>query len=725
MTKLKDLPEGTLLINGNGRKGLYSNNNAPSFIMELGDKKATVLWQGTSRYEAFMHSLTKKGNLEKNVDYVLPEDVGMYLPTPLEMGSFMPSDADDFCSKLSSRGTDGTSKGTTDKYYVKLDDWNYLNVDTSGNPDSYWEDGIKLSDNCVAFEASKMEAPGIRILFTPSEYNSIAEEINQDGSWDKDLPLFDPDNPMFEKAKSTTEPNKEAESSKEADKYYVKLDDSAYLNVDTLGTPDDYWIGGIKLSGNRTALEASKRDTPGIHTLFTPSEYNSIAEEINQDGSWDEQLPLFDPDNPMFEKVKSATEPNKETDKYYVKLDDLGYLNVGISGEHDNYWPDAIKLSDNRIAFESSKEEAPWVHTLFTPNEYNSIAEEINQDGSWDEQLPLFDPDNPMFEKAKNATEPNKEKHNSKSTTLDEPTFRVHVGNQHNPYNRYLNVQKAGVETDWSGSIILDDGRVVFVSDDFPYQNVQIDFTLAEYKDIYNKVNSMNIDGDEPFDLPEYDSSNTDAFELVHGESLPEDTASEKLPNKEPKFMVQITSDGKFLNEELMENTLEYLRGTANGDQAYLLNGYVLFLDDDSNDDMFKTHFTLKEYNDLREQVSFLEDTEDLSWSLPEYSPENDRFILAEGRHLPGYVKESNKRIPKLPQWVKDILDNLTEYADDPTVFTKEINTLVQFMGVKNWGFYLYQKVQRMQNALKNHSYNKKEAVAASKLIVKEAKKYY
>ena len=594
MTKLKDLPEGTLLINGNGRKGLYSNNNAPSFIMELGDKKATVLWQGTSRYEAFMHSLTKKGNLEKNVDYVLPEDVGMYLPTPLEMGSFMPSDVDDFCSKLSSRGTDGTSKGTTDKYYVKLDDWNYLNVDTSGNPDSYWEDGIKLSDNCVAFEASKMEAPGIRILFTPSEYNSIAEEINQDGSWDKDLPLFDPDNPMFEKAKSTTEPNKEAESSKEADKYYVKLDDSAYLNVDTLGTPDDYWIGGIKLSGNRTALEASKRDTPGIHTLFTPSEYNSIAEEINQDGSWDEQLPLFDSDNPMFEKAKSATEPNKEN----------------------------------------------------------------------------FD---------------------SKSTTLDEPTFRVHVGNQHNPYNRYLNVQKAGVETDWSGSIILDDGRVVFVSDDFPYQNVQIDFTLAEYKDIYNKVNSMNIDGDEPFDLPEYDSSNTDAFELVHGESLPEDKASEKSPNKESKFMVQVTPDGDFLNEALRgRSTASCLRGTVDtidGDQAYLLNGHVLFLDDDSNDNMFKTHFTLKEYNDLREQVSFLKGIEDLSWSLPEYNPDSDNFILVEGRHLPGYVKESNKRIPKLPQWVKDILDNLTEYADDPIVFTKEINTLVQFMSVKNWGF--------------------------------------
>ena len=60
MTKLKDLPEGTLLISGNGRKGLYSNDNAPIFIMELGDTKATVLWQGTSRYDAFMHPLTKR-----------------------------------------------------------------------------------------------------------------------------------------------------------------------------------------------------------------------------------------------------------------------------------------------------------------------------------------------------------------------------------------------------------------------------------------------------------------------------------------------------------------------------------------------------------------------------------------------------------------------------------------------------------------------------------------
>ena len=265
----------------------------------------------------------------------------------------------------------------------------------------------------------------------------------------------------------------------------------------------------------------------------------------------------------------------------------------------------------------------------------------------------------------------------------------------------------------------------LLASSDIPCPKVQVNFTLSEYKDIYNKVKSMNTNGEEPLHLPEYDSSNTDDFELVHGESLPEDTASEKAPNKEPKFMVQVTPYGDFLNEELMENTLEYLRGTADGDQAYLPNGHILFLDDDSNDAVFKTHFTLKEYNDLREQVSFLEGLEDLSWSLPEYSPDNDSFILVEGRHLPGYVKEANKRLPKLPQWVKDICDNLTEHADDPTVFTKEINTLVQFLGNKSWGYDLYKKVWRMQIALKNQSYNKKKAAAASKLIVKEAKKYY
>ncbi|MCA7081851.1 hypothetical protein LGL73_13985, partial [Staphylococcus aureus] len=106
MTKLKDLPEGTLLISDNGRKGLYSNDNAPIFVMELGDKKANVLWQGTSRYDAFMNPLINKSSLEKNVDYVLPEDVGMLLPTDMGMGSFMPSDVDSFCSK----GTDESSK---------------------------------------------------------------------------------------------------------------------------------------------------------------------------------------------------------------------------------------------------------------------------------------------------------------------------------------------------------------------------------------------------------------------------------------------------------------------------------------------------------------------------------------------------------------------------------------------------------------------------------------
>lgn len=629
MTKLKDLPEGTLLISGDGRKGLYSNDNAPIFIMELGDKKAKVLWQGTSRYDAFMHPLTKKGNLEKNVDYVLPEDIGMYLPTlstTLEVGSFMPTDIDAFCSNICSKVTDGTSKGTTDKYYVKMDDSGYLNVDISGEPDGYWQDGIKLSDNRIAFEASK-------------------------------------------------------------------------------------------------------KDSPWIRTLFTPKEYNSIAEEINQDGSWDEYLPLFDSDNPMFEKAKGTAEPNNEADKYYVKMEDSGYLNVDTSGKSGNYWGDSVKLSDNRTAFEASKMDTPEVHISFTPSEYNSIAEEINQDGSWDEYLPLFDSDNPMFEKAKNATEPNKEKYDSKSVTLDEPTFKVHVGNQ---YSRYLNVQSAGVEDTWFNSIILDDGRTVFASDENPYPNVQVNFTLSEYKDIYNKVNSTDTNGEEPFYLPEYDSSNTDAFELVHGESLPEDKDSEKLPNKkpnkEPKFMVQVEPDGNFLNEELSGDAPLRLRGTVgavDGDQAYLLNGNVLFFDDASNDDVFKTHFTLEEYNDLREQVSFLEGLERLSWSLPEYSPDNDSFILVEGGHLPGYVKEFNKRIPKLPQWVKDIFDNLTEHADDPTVLTKEINTLVQFLGEKDWGYNLYKKVRQMQVALKNQPYNKKKAAAASKLIVKAAKKYY
>lgn len=511
MTKLKDLPEGTLLISDNGRKGLYSNDNAPIFVMELGDKKANVLWQGTSRYDAFMNPLINKGILEKNVDYVLPEDVGMLLPTALEMGSFMPSDPDAFCSNLHSKVTDETSKGTTDKYYVKMNDLSYLNVDTSGVHDNYLADGIALS-------------------------------------------------------------------------------------------------------GNRIALEASKKDTPWVHTLFTPAEYNSIAEEINQDGSWNEQLPLFDSDNPMFEKAEGTT------------------------------------------------------------------------DGT---------------------AEPNKEKDDSESGTLDEPTFKVHVGNQ---YNRYLNVQNPGLENIWNDTITLDDGRVVFASDDFPYNNVRITFTL-----------------------PEYDSSDTDNFELVHGEHLPEDKSSEEAPKKvpdkeakkEPKFTVQLTPYGDFLNEELLADTPSYRRGTADEDQAYLLNGHILFIDDDSNDDEFKTHFTLEEYNGLREQVSLLEGSEDLSWSLPEYTLDNDSFVLAEGRHLPEPVKESNKDVAKLPQWVKDIFDSLVEHTDDSTLFTKEINTLVQFMGEKRWGFYLYHKLNRMQNALKNHEYSKNEVVAASKSIVKAAKKYY
>jgi len=547
MTKLKDLPEGTLLISANGRKGLYSNDNAPIFVMELGDKKATVLWQGTSRYDAFMNPLINKGSLEKNVDYVLPEDVGMYLPTLLDrsqqlekgtvatpwtlapedkVGSFMPSDPDLFCSNLCSKVTDGTPKGTADKYYVKMDDSGYLNVDTSGAFYGYWEGGIKLSDNSVAFEAAK--------------------------------------------------------------------------------------------------------------------------------------------------------------------------------------------------------KDSPWIRTLFTPSEYNSIAEEINQDGSWDEQLPLFNPDNPMFEKTEGTTESNKEKDDSEGGTLDEPTFKVHVGNR----NLYLNVLNPGVDSHWHDDITLDDGRVVFASDDTPYHNVRITFTLPEYKYIYNKVKSMDTNGEEPFHLPEYDSSDTDNFELVHGEHLPEDKGSEKSPNKkpdkEPKFTVQLTPYGDFLNEELLgRSTFLDLRGTADGNQAYLLNGTILFLDDDKDEDVVKTHFTLEEYNDLREQVSLLEGHEDLSWSLPEYNPNSDSFTLVEGHHLPEPVKESNKEIAKLPQWVKGILNNLTEDVDYPTVFTKDIETLVRFMSDKNWGFYLYQRVRRMQSALKNHHYSKNEAVAASKLIVKEAKKYY
>ena len=544
MTKLKDLPEGTLLISSKGRQGLYSNDNAPIFVMELGNTKANVLWQGTSRYDAFMHPLVNKSDLEKNVDYVLPEDIGIYLPTLLDrsrqlekgtvatpwslapedkVGSFMPSGPDLFCSKPRSRGTDGTPKGTADKYYVKMNDSGYLNVDKSGTFYGYWEGGIKLSDNSVAFEASK-------------------------------------------------------------------------------------------------------KDSPWIRTLFTPSEYNSIAEEINQNGSWDEQLPLFDPDNPMFEKVEGTTESSKEKD-------------------------------------------------------------------------------------------------DSESGPLDEPTFKVHVGN----HNLYLNVLNPGVDSHWHDAITLDDGRVIFASNDSPYQNVQVVFTLGEYKDIYNKVTSMDTNGEELFYLPEYDSSNTDSFELVHGESLPEDKGSEeapnKEPNKEPKFMVQVGPGGNFLNEELVGDTPSRLRGTIGtfrGDPVYLLNGHALFLDDDSNDDMFKTHFTLEEYNDLREQVNLLEGHEDLSWSLPEYDPDNDSFTLVEGSHLP-----ESKDVPKLPKWVKDILDNLAEDADDPTAFTKEINTLVQFMGDKNWGFYLYQKVRRMQSALKNHHYSKNEAVAAAKSIIKEAKKHY
>lgn len=539
MTKLKDLPEGTLLISSNGRKGLYSNDNAPVFVMELGDKRANVLWQGTSRYDAFMNPLINKGSLEKNVDYVLPEDVGMYLPTLLDrsrqlekgtvatpwspapedkVGSFMPSDVNSFCSKLHSRVTDEAPKETTDKYYVKMNDSYYLNVD--------------------------------------------------------------------------------------------------------------------------------------------------------------------------------------------------------VSGGHDKYWVKGIALSGNRVAFKASKKDVPWVRTLFTPNEYNSIAEEINQDGSWDERLPLF-------EKAESTTESNKEKDASEGGPLEEPTFKVRVGNR----NLYLNVQNPGVDSHWHGAITLDDGRVVFACDDAPYPSVQIAFTLEEYKDIYNKVTSMDTNGEEPSHLPEYDSSDTDNFELVHGESLPEDKGSEKEPNKkpdkEPKFTVQLTPYGDFLNEELLGDAPAYRRGTADEDYAYLLNGQVLLPGDDEEDDAYKTHFTLEEYKGLREQVSLLEGHEDLSWSLPEYNPDNDSFVLAEGRHLPELVKESNKDVAKLPQWVKDVLDNLTEDVGEPTMFTKDINTLVQFMGDKNWGFYLYQKVRRMQAVLKNHHYNKNEAVASSKSIVKEAKKYY
>jgi len=415
--------------------------------------------------------LTKKGNLEKNVDYVLPEDIGMYLPTLLDTGSFMPSDEDHFCSSIHSKGTYETSKGIADKYYVKMNDLSYLNVDTSGALDTYWEDSINLSNNRIAFEASK-------------------------------------------------------------------------------------------------------RDTPWVHTLFTPSEYNSIAEEINQDGSWDEYLPLFDPDNPMFEKANKDTfEP--------------------VPGE---------SLPEDKASEKAPKKKFKTV----SQSQINQLVDDIN-----------------------------------------------------------LRVQKGDV------------------------------------------INQINID-----------SNGT----LIKGSKI------HITGKKEPKFMVQVTPYGDFLNEELLGNTPSYLRGTVDtidGDQAYLLNGHVLFLDDDSNDDMFKTHFTLEEYNDLREQVNLLEGHEDLSWSLPEYNPDNDIFTLAEGRHLPGYVKESNKVVAKLPQWVKDILDNLTEHVDDSTLFTKEINTLAKFMGEKHWGYYLYQKLHRMQDYLKNYPYNKNEVLASSKLIAKEAKKYY
>jgi len=638
MTKLKDLPEGTLLISDNGRKGLYSNDNAPIFIMELGGKKANVLWQGTSRYDAFMHPLTKKGKLEKNVDYVLPEDVNLYLPTFLDARSFMSSNSETFCLKV----TNGTSKETTNKYCVKMSDLDYL------------------------------KEPKFTVQIT----------------------------------------------------HY-----GGFLNEELIG------------------------DTPSY--LRGTADEDHFCSNIHS---------------------KGTDETSKGTaDKYYVKMNDFSYLNVDTSGALDTYWENSIKLSDNCIAFEASKRDTPWIHTLFTPNEYNSIAEEINQDGSWDEQMPLFDPDNPMFEKADGTPESNKEKDNSESDTLDEPTFKVHVGNQ---YNRYLNVQNPGIENIWNDTITLDDGRVVFASDDFPYNNVRITFTLPEYKYIYNKVKSMDTNGEEPSHLPKYDPSDTANFELVHGESLPEDTDSEKAPKKklktisqsqvtqlvdgihlrvqkdddinniniddngilisgskihitgkkEPKFTVQVTPYGDFLNEELLGDASSRLRGTVgtvDGDQAYLLNGHILFIDDDSNDDEFKTHFTLEEYNNLREQVSLLEGSEDLSWSLPEYSPDNASFTLAEGSHLPEPVKESNKEVSKLPQWVKDSFDNLVEHADDPTLFTKEINTLVRFMGEKNWGFYLYQKLNRMQNALKNHEYSKNEVVAASKSIVKAAKKYY
>lgn len=637
MTKLKDLPEGTLLISDNDRKGLYSNDNAPIFVMELGDKKASVLWQGTSRYDAFMHPLINKGDLEKNVDYVLPEGVGMLLPTDMGMGSFMPSDPDSFCSK----GTDESSKETTDKYYVKMNDLSYLNVDVSGLHDNYWTDGIELSGNRIAFEASKKDTPWVHTLFTPDEYNSIAEEINQDGSWDEHLTLFDPDNPMFEKAEGTTESNKEKDDSE----------------------------GG---------------------TL----------------------------DEPTF-KVHVGNQYDR-------------YLNVQEAGV-ENIWNDTITLDDGRVIFAS--DDAPYnnVQNVFTLEEYKDIYNKVTSmdtNGEEPSHLPYYAPfDTTHFELVHGEHLP-EDKGSEKAPTKEqdkEPKFTVQL----TPYGDFLNERLvADVPLLFRGTVEGDranllNGYVLFPSDDADIDACKTHFTLEEYNDLREQVSLLEGHEDLSWGLPVYDPSDTAHFKLVQGESLPEDEGSEKAPKEKAKFTVQLAPYGEFLNEQLLADASSRLRGTADGDEAYLLNGPILFLDNDSEFDSIKTHFTLEEYNELREQVSLLEGSEKLYWSLPEYSPDNDSFVLAEGRHLPELVKESNKDVPKLPQWVKDILDNLVEDADDPTAFTKEINTLVQFMGDKNWGFYLYQKVRRMQSALKNHHYSKNEVVAASKLIVKEAKKYY
>ena len=217
MTKLKDLPEGTLLISDNGRKGLYSNDNAPIFIMELGGKKANVLWQGTSRYDAFMHPLTKKGNLEKNVDYVLPEDVNLCLQTFLDTRSFMSSNSETFCLKV----TNGTSKETTNKYCVKMSDLDYLkepkftvqvtpygdflNEELIGDTPSYLrgtadEDQAALLNGHVLFIDDDSNDDRFKTHFTLEEYNDLREQVNfldgiEDLSWS--LPEYNPNNDSF------------------------------------------------------------------------------------------------------------------------------------------------------------------------------------------------------------------------------------------------------------------------------------------------------------------------------------------------------------------------------------------------------------------------------------------------------------------------------------------------------------------------------------------------